>query len=466
LVATVNMHDTIAAIATPLGASGIGIIRISGPDARSIAGQIFRAKFCDDVRTLNSHTIHLGEIVDPRSFEVIDQAMIAVFGAPHSYTGEDVIEFSCHGGTVVLRRSLEASLSAGARMAQPGEFTKRAFLNGRLDLAQAEAVNDLIRARTDAAQRVALRQLEGQLSNRVRELTAKLTDILAHIEASIDFPDDVAEPDRTQLVGSINEALTEIKSLIESADRGRIYREGARMVIAGGPNVGKSSLLNALLRESRAIVTPIPGTTRDLIEEGLNIHGVPVVAVDTAGLRETEDFVERIGVERAEFSLETADLVLYMVDLTRNVSKDDLNPLTQLRPKPVIVVLNKTDIADASAVMEAQARIRGALPDVAIEKISALTGDGLPALESAIAELLVGEVSAEPAVVSNLRHKASLVASARSLETALETLIGAEALDLASGDLMSARSRLGEITGETATEDILDRIFSEFCVGK
>lgn len=458
--------DTIAAIATPFGASGIGVIRVSGPDAFRVASKVISPKSGSDVTELPSHTIHLAEVIDPRSSELLDEALVAVFRGPHSYTGEDVVEISCHGGTVVLRRVLEAAFSAGARMAEPGEFTKRAFLNGRLDLAQAEAVNDLIRAKTDAAQRVALRQLDGHLSVRVREITSHLTTALAEIEASIDFPDDVPEPDRAKLVELVKAALAEANDLLSSAGRGRIYREGARMVIAGRPNVGKSSLLNALLRESRAIVTPIPGTTRDVIEEGLDILGVPVVAADTAGLRETEDVVERIGVERARVSLDTADLVLYVVDLTQGATEEDLHLLRRLSPKPAIIVLNKVDAA-GEAESEARRRVSESVPDSPVLAVSVLSGEGLAELESTISEMLVGKaVAVESPIISNLRHQESLEAAARSLESALDTLAGTEALDLASGDLMAARSSLGEITGETATDDIIERIFSEFCVGK
>ena len=455
--------QTIAAIATPFGTAGIGVIRISGPEALAVASRVLTCKSGADVADLASHTVHLGDVAAGAA-EVVDEALITVFSAPHSYTGEDVVEVSCHGGTVVLRRVLEAALQAGARMAEPGEFTKRAFLNGKLDLAQAEAVNDLIRARTDAAQRVALRQLEGRLSARVRDLTSRLTGMLARIEASIDFPDDVPEPSRAELAGTVRSALSEVNDLLASAERGRVYREGARMVIAGRPNVGKSSLLNALLRESRAIVTPVPGTTRDVIEETINVLGVPIVAADTAGLRETHDEVERIGVERAEVSLETADLVLYVVDLAEGITEEDQHLLKRLLPRPAIVVLNKSDLADQPDPSDV---VRRLLPEVPVVRISALTGYGLADLESGIADLLTGgAVSAESPTVSNLRHKLSLEVAARCLANALETLAGIEALDLTSGDLMAARAALGEITGETATEDILDRIFSEFCVGK
>ena len=386
------MHDTIAAVATPFGSAGIGVVRISGPDARETAARIFRTQSGADPRDFPTHTVHLGEIVDPRSSDVLDQALATVFVAPHSYTGEDTVELSCHGGTMILARVLEAALAAGARMAQPGEFTKRAFLNGKLDLAQAEAVNDLIRARTDAAQRVALRQLEGRLSARIRELISELTGILAKTEASIDFPDDVPEPDRGELANELRVVSAGIAELLASAGRGRIYREGARMVIAGGPNVGKSSLLNALLRESRAIVTPIPGTTRDVIEEGMDILGIPVVAVDTAGLRETQDVVERIGVERAEVSLETADLVLYVVDLTHGVTNDDGRTLERLAPKSVIIALNKSDLPGAEESAIAARRVLSGLPAVSV---SALNGEGIRDLESAIADRLAGGVSSE-----------------------------------------------------------------------
>jgi len=460
------IEDTIVAIATPIGQAGIGVIRISGPAALDVVGRVFRSSV--SVRELPSHTVHLGDAVDPETGEALDHVLLTVFHAPHSYTGENVVELSCHGGPATLRRILTAVLTAGARHAAPGEFTKRAFLNGKLDLAQAEAVNDLIRAQTDHAQRVALRQLEGHLSKRVRSAGGELAEVLTKIEASIDFPDDVDEPGFDALRGSLERLTRELEALLSSADRGRVYREGLRVTISGRPNVGKSSLLNALLRQSRAIVTPMPGTTRDTIEEPINIKGVPILAIDTAGLRDTGDAVETLGVERAEASIERAQIVLLVVDAHEGIAEEDRRLYAGLRGKPALVVLNKTDLLRPeqleAAVREAERRFG---PEVAVP-VSALNGTGIEKLEDRIAELAVGgEVGPpEDILVSNVRHKRAIESALVSLRRAAETVSARQPVDLVSVDLVASRNALGEITGETAAEDLIDRIFSEFCVGK
>ena len=324
-----NSQDTIAAIATPIGSAGIGVIRISGPAAVEIALRLFGRE--DD---FPSHTARHGKLIAPDTGDVIDDVVLTIFRTPHSYTGEDVAEFSCHGGFAVLKAALNAILQAGARLAEPGEFTKHAFLNGKIDLAQAEAVNDLIRARTDGARKVALRQLQGGLSDRIREISGGILGVIAAIEAAIDFPDDVPEPDREWIRAQITAARDSIGCVLASFGGGRVYREGLRAVIAGGVNVGKSSLLNALLRHARAIVTPIPGTTRDIIEESLEIEGIPIVAIDTAGLRPTDDGIERIGVELARVSMETADLVLLVLDASALTEGSDLGASQYPRASP------------------------------------------------------------------------------------------------------------------------------------
>jgi len=470
--------DTIAAISTPLGTSGIGVVRISGPESIQIASRLFvspamlrggkRAPKHSGCADLPTNTAHHGTLLDPRTNDAIDDVVLTVFRAPSSYTGEDVVEVSCHGGIAILKSALKAALDSGARLAAPGEFTRRAFLNGKLDLAQAEAVNDLIRARTDGARRVALSQLDGALSSRVRASRERLLGVIAAIEAAIDFPDDVDEPDRSWLASEIGAARESVASLLATFGRGRLFREGLRVAIAGRVNVGKSSLLNALLRHARAIVTPVPGTTRDVIEESLEIHGIPIVALDTAGLRSTDDPVEKIGVEFAERSLDSADLILLVFDISKGIIREDLELLERFKEKPAIAVLNKIDLLPEEArglvTEEHVGRLGRSLPAV---QTCASSGQGIEELEDAIAQAAAScDLGEEAAVVSNIRHQQALGRVLDSLDQALITLQGANPIDLLSVDLASARDSLGLITGETASDDLLDRIFSEFCVGK
>jgi len=465
--------DTIAAVATPIGEGGIGVIRISGRDSLAVAAEMFRPISGVPVHGLPTHTAHYGFALDPITEESIDDGVVTVFRKPRSYTGEDSVEISCHGGIVPLRRVLESALRAGARLAEPGEFTKRAFLNGRLDLAQAEAVLDIIRARTDEALRVARRQFEGVLSTRIRMLRERLLGIAAQIEASIDFPDDVEEAEPQSIAQEIQDVISQVAALLETADRGRIYREGIQTVIAGRTNVGKSSLLNALLRESRAIVTPIPGTTRDLIEESISIQGIPVRVIDTAGVRETPDEVERIGVDRARRMLEQADLVLAVLDAEQGFTAEDQELLSSLADKRFIVVLNKSDLVRESEVEELAGEVRawleGNIPSgVSVIKTAAPSNEGIIELEDAIAEkVLAGGVSPpDVAVVSNVRHRCALEETRSSLGDALQTVQSEKPVDLVTIDLKAALDALGSIVGETVSEDVLDRIFSEFCIGK
>jgi tRNA modification GTPase len=469
------LDDTIAAIATPIGEGGIGVIRVSGRTAVGTAEEIFRTVSGVPVPGLPTHTVHYGYVHDPITDETIDDGVITVFRAPRSYTGEDSVEISCHGGLVPVRRVLESALRAGARLAEPGEFTKRAFLNGRLDLAQAEAVLDIIRARTDEAMRVANLQFSGILSSRIRMMREELVGILAHIEAGIDFPEDVAETNPAEIAPSIHDAIRHVTDLLETADRGKILRDGIQVVIAGRTNVGKSSLLNALLRESRAIVTPIPGTTRDIIEESLNIRGIPVRAVDTAGVRETEDVVERIGVDRAIATLEQADLVLAVLEADQGFTPEDQVLILSLAGKKMIIVVNKTDLVredDAQDLAhQVEAWAEGNLPaGVAVIQTAAPSNQGIVELEDAIADMvLAGSVSPAMAggvVISNMRHRRALEESRTALEHALRTAEAEMPPDLISVDLKAAADALGSITGEAVSEDVIDRIFSEFCIGK
>ncbi|MCE5324422.1 tRNA uridine-5-carboxymethylaminomethyl(34) synthesis GTPase MnmE [bacterium] len=449
--------DTIAAIATAIGSAGIGVIRISGPEAFVSASRIFSSGD-KDIAKLPTHTAHHGALIDPKTGSAIDDVVLTIFRTPASYTGEDVVEISCHGGIAILKHALSAVLDAGARLAEPGEFTKRAFLNGKMDLAQAEAVNDLIRARTDDARKMALRQLDGALSKRVGDINARILGVIAAIEAAIDFPDDVPEPETGWIMSGLESARDDVDDLLKSFGSGRVYREGMRLVIAGRVNVGKSSLLNALLRHARAIVTPIPGTTRDVIEESLEIHGIPIVAMDTAGLRVTDDPVEKIGVERSRESILSADLVLMVLDATGDL---DVTLPKECEGKPAIVVVNKVDLMPESEC--GKLSVDSPMP---IVMTSASTSQGIDELEEKIADIAVSSISSESVLVSNVRHQRSLISAHESIKNAIATLKGGQPIDLLSVDLTSARSSLGLITGETASEDLLDRIFSEFCIGK
>jgi tRNA modification GTPase len=465
--------DTIAAIATPMGDGGIGIVRISGRDAIHVAGRMFETASGIPVLELPSRTAHYGHAVDPIRDNRIDDGLIIVFREPSSYTGEDSVELSCHGGVVPVRKVLEAALRAGARLAEPGEFTKRAFLNGRLDLAQAEAVLDIIRSRTEEAMRVARRQLEGVLSQSIRSMRGEIVDILAHIEASIDFPEDVEEWQPGRIIGLTREVMAHVSALIETADKGKIYREGLQAVLAGRPNVGKSSLLNALLRESRAIVTSIPGTTRDTIEESLSIGGIPVRMVDTAGVRETDDEIEQLGVARTEHALDNADLVIAVLDAADGFTPDDQELLSRISSKKFIVALNKSDVprqSDAAGLAaQVQAWIKLELnQDVPVLNTAATWNDGIRELEEAIVHVAFsgGLPYTDGPVVSNVRHRRALEEALAALEQSLRTAQAGMSLDFISIDLKTAVDALGRITGETLAEDVIDRIFSEFCIGK
>lgn len=448
-------QDTIAAIATPIGSAGIGVIRMSGPASFQIAGGLFVGA----VNQFDSHRACHGKLVDPVTSSEIDDVIITAFKNPHSYTGEDIIEISCHGSMAVLRSALSVVLQSGAKPAEPGEFTKRAFLNGKIDLAQAEAVNDLIRSRTDGARKVALRQLQGELSGRVNEINRRLLGVIASVEAAIDFPEDVPEPESGWLKSEIELCISSISDLTDSFGKGRIYREGMRVVIAGNVNVGKSSLLNALLKHARAIVTPIPGTTRDIIEESLEIDGIPIVAIDTAGLRHTDDEVEKIGVELSRKSIESADLILQVLD----ASAGKTGCLSVPAGQQTIIVLNKIDLVDTAVAEELSNSLQGNCPVI---PVSAVTGLGIDDLEREIAGIASYDAGMESVLVSNVRHEQLLNTAHNSLNQALETLNSSAMIDLLSVDLVSARHCLGTITGETASDDLLHRIFSEFCIGK
>jgi len=452
-----SLDDTIAAISTPIGEGGIGIVRMSGPEALSILRRIFkRAKG----GPIASYRLHYGHIFDPETGEAIDEVLASYMRAPHTYTRQDVVEINCHGGIVPLRRILELCLREGARLASPGEFTLRAFLNGRIDLAQAEAVLDVVRAKTEAGLRVAVNQLKGGLSEEIRRVRRRLVDVLAYLEASIDFPED--EIPARDIRPDLEEARERLEKLLSHAGQGIIYRQGIRTAIVGKPNVGKSSLLNALLRTSRAIVSPIPGTTRDTLEETLNLQGVPLVLVDTAGIvAETEDVLTGLSVERSRRALAQADLALLVVDGSEPLTEADREIAALVGNKTAILAVNKIDLPQVVS-------LDGLLPHARQVRISALMGEGLERLEEAIVEAVFsGQVLAsDELLVSNPRHEDALRRALGHINDALKSHARCMPADFVAIDLTSAVNALGEITGETVTEDLLEAIFSNFCVGK
>lgn len=461
-----SVNATIAAIATAAGEAGIGVVRVSGPRALACALTLFRRSIpLPDA--LCSHHAYYGYVVRPaqdwEAEERLDDCLFTYFRAPRSYTGEDVVELACHGSDLVLRQVLRGLLAAGAILAEPGEFTQRAFLNGQLDLAAAEAVIDVIRARTDAALRVATGQLGGRLSREITQLRATLIELLAEIEVAIDFPDDEEPPPDAEVAARAEAVRNRAAELLQTADAGRLYREGAALVLAGRPNVGKSSLLNALLGEERAIVTATPGTTRDVIEESLNLQGIPVRAIDTAGLRETTDPVERLGVERTHAQVAAADLVVWVLDAAEGLTEADRVLASQLAGRRVVVAANKRDLSDQLDVKEIRSLVGAAIPVVSV---SAQTGEGLPELEETLAETLRGGAAPETIWISNVRHEARL----RQAQAALDRARGAAEAGFHQAavalDLRLAAEALGEITGETVTEDTITQIFARFCVGK
>lgn len=451
-----NFDDTIAAIATPLGEAGLAVLRISGPDALAIADKIFAGK--DRPSGASSHTLHFGKIV--RGGRTIDEVLLAILRAPRTFTREDTVEISCHGGILPAKLILDAILENGARAAEPGEFTRRAFLNGRIDLAQAEAVADLIHSRTELALAAANEQLAGQLSRRINQLRDDLLHILAHVEAHIDFPDEDISPNtREQLLKQLEAGLAFVAQLLQTANEGQILRRGIRAAIIGRPNSGKSSLLNQLLGRDRAIVSPIPGTTRDTIEETANVRGLPVVFIDTAGLREARDEIEIEGIRRSRQSLAQAELILHVLDASQHLTNDDQIYFTELAGKKRVFVRNKIDLP---IQCQLQANLTPAVD------VSCVTGQGVESLKDTIKAMVwSGEIKAEMLqVMINSRHQDALNrARAATLRTA-ETLRKDATLELVALDLRIAVAAVGEIVGKTTTEDLLDSIFSQFCIGK
>jgi len=455
-------QDTIAAIATPPGEGGVAIVRVSGIDAERIAQRVFSRSRGKNGK-LRSHMLYHGSIRDPQTENVVDEVLLTIMRQPRSYTGEDVIEVHCHGGAFLSRQILGLILAQGARQAEAGEFTKRAFLNGKLDLAQAEAVLDLIRARTAKGAELALNQASGSLSKHVGELREELLDILVQVEAAIDFPDEEIELlQRPKLVGKIVNLADKINAISATYEWGRLFREGAKVCISGRPNVGKSSLLNALLGEQRVIVTPIPGTTRDVIEESMNLDGLPVVIWDTAGIRETGDQVEQLGVELSHQYLEKADAVIVVLDGSQQFDVEDLAVLRSVGGKKRLVVINKNDLPKAFSVD--QFKCQDGEAEVVL--VSAKTGDGIDSLKTALRNLLINFQAETEVAVTNVRHRSELMRSAESLEQGAISLGSGLPPELAAVNLNEAREALEEIIGIVNNDDILERIFKNFCVGK
>jgi tRNA modification GTPase len=462
----ISLDDTIAAISTPIGEGGIGIVRLTGPEAVGILERLFVPGPRTRAMGLEPRKLHYGHIVDPESSKRVDEVLAAYMPAPHTFTRQDVVEVNGHGGIVPLRQILALCLRQGARLAERGEFTARAFLNGRLDLAQAEAVLDVVQAKTETSLRAAMDQLAGRLSDQVREVRAILVEALAHLESSIDFAEDEI-PER-DLAPDLVESQYRLDRLLADADRGIIYRQGVRTAIVGRPNVGKSSLLNLLLRTSRAIVTDVPGTTRDTLEETLNLQGVPMVLVDTAGIADqTQDPVERIGIERSRAALGQADLALLVVDASQPLSPADRAIAALVGSRPAIVALNKIDLLDGTppAPGSSHAGLLNGCPHV---PISALTGEGQASLEKALVDTVFsGQATAtEAPLVTSPRHKEALKQALEHVQTALAAYQKGQLADLVSIDLAAAVNDLGEITGQTASEDLLEAIFNNFCIGK
>lgn len=455
--------DTITAISTPKGEGAIAIVRLSGDEAVQIANKLFKEK---DLNIVDSHTIHYGHLVDPSSGNTVEEVMVSILRAPKTFTREDVVEINCHGGIFSVNKVLELVLSQGARLAEPGEFTKRAFLNGRIDLSQAEAVMDLIRSKTDRAMAIAMNQVEGRLSKLVNSLRQTLLEILAHIEVNIDYPeyDDVEEMTNTVLIEKAKTVRVEIQKLLETSKQGKILREGLSTVIIGRPNVGKSSLLNTLVQESKAIVTDIPGTTRDVIEEYVNVKGVPLRLIDTAGIRETKDVVEAIGVERSKKVLNLADLVLFVLNNNEQLSEEDRKLFAEMSGKDVIVIINKTDLSQKLDLNEVKALVGNAT----IVSTSLKEEKGIDDLEKAIANLYFeGQIEAQDLTyLSNARHIALLKQSEHTINDAIEAMKNGMPIDLVQIDLTRAWELLGEIVGDTVQESLINQLFSQFCLGK
>lgn len=454
--------DTIAAIATAMSSSGIGIIRISGEDAVTITEKIFRMKKGKKLSEMPTHTIHYGHICDGE--EVIDEVMVLLMRGPKSYTREDTVEIDCHGGVYVMRRVLETVIRYGARPAEPGEFTKRAFLNGRIDLSQAESVIDVIHAKNEFALKSSMKQLSGSVSNAIKEIRGTVLHEIAFIESALDDPEHISlDGYPEQLQGIVEEVSGKIEKLLSISDNGKILKEGISTVIVGKPNAGKSSLLNTLLGEERAIVTDIAGTTRDVLEEQINLNGIILNIIDTAGIRDTEDVVERIGVDKAKKYVKDADLIIYVVDSSTALDENDFEIMELLRDKTAVVLMNKSDLQPVTTAEEVKSHL-----DKTVISISAKEQVGIDTLEETIKELFFhGEVTFNDEVyITNIRHKTALQEALNSLHLVVQSIRDGMPEDFYSIDLMNAYEELGSIVGEAVEDDLVNEIFSKFCMGK
>jgi tRNA modification GTPase len=465
MVSITQEFDTIAAISTPPGEGAISIVRLSGEQAIPIADAIFQSgkkKLID----VSSHTIHYGHILDPDKHQLMDEVMVSIMRKPKTFTREDVVEINCHGGIVVVNQILQLVLRQGARLAEPGEFTKRAFLNGRVDLSQAEAVMDLIRAKTDKAMNLAINQLDGNLSRLIRQLRQEILETLAQVEVNIDYPeyDDVEELTTRLLSEKANQVQKQIQVLLQTAQQGKILREGLSTAIIGRPNVGKSSLLNHLLREEKAIVTDIAGTTRDVIEEYVNVRGVPLKLIDTAGIRETEDIVEKIGVERSRKALSEADLILLVLNQSESLTTEDKQLLDITSGNKRIILLNKTDLPSKIN----QEDLNHFLENEPALPVSVLTSEGLDQLEQAIADLFFGGKTGDKdaSYLSNTRHIALLEKAEHSLAEVIQGIESGMPVDLVQIDMTRCWDYLGEIVGDSVQDELITQLFSQFCLGK
>ncbi|HDG6525807.1 TPA: tRNA uridine-5-carboxymethylaminomethyl(34) synthesis GTPase MnmE [Staphylococcus aureus] len=456
--------DTITSISTPMGEGAIGIVRLSGPQAVEIADILYKGKHL--LNDVPSHTINYGHIIDPESKEVVEEVMVSVLRAPKTFTREDIIEINCHGGILTINRVLELTMTYGARMAEPGEFTKRAFLNGRIDLSQAEAVMDFIRSKTDRASKVAMNQIEGRLSDLIKKQRQSILEILAQVEVNIDYPeyDDVKDATTEFLLEQSKEIKQEINRLLDTGAQGKIMREGLSTVIVGKPNVGKSSMLNNLIQDNKAIVTEVAGTTRDVLEEYVNVRGVPLRLVDTAGIRETEDIVEKIGVERSRKALSQADLILFVLNNNEALTQEDYTLYEVVKNEDVIVIVNKMDLEQNIDINE----VKDMIGDTPLIQTSMLKQEGIDELEIQIRDLFFGgEVqNQDMTYVSNSRHISLLKQARQTIQDAIDAAESGVPMDMVQIDLTRTWEILGEIIGETASDELIDQLFSQFCLGK
>ncbi|MCI2899025.1 tRNA uridine-5-carboxymethylaminomethyl(34) synthesis GTPase MnmE [Staphylococcus hominis] len=456
--------DTITSISTPMGEGAIGIVRLSGPEAVEIGDKLYKGK--KKLKDVPSHTINYGHIIDPETDEVVEEVMISVLRAPKTFTREDIIEINCHGGILTINRILELTMTHGARMAEPGEYTKRAFLNGRIDLSQAEAVMDFIRSKTDRASKVAMNQIEGRLSDLIKRQRQSILEILAQVEVNIDYPeyDDVEDATTEFLLAQSKKIKNEIDQLLETGTQGKIMREGLSTVIVGKPNVGKSSMLNNLIQDNKAIVTEVAGTTRDVLEEYVNVRGVPLRLVDTAGIRDTEDIVEKIGVERSCKALSEADLILFVLNNNEPLTEEDRTLYEVIKNEDAIVIVNKTDLERRLDIEE----VKTMIGDTPLIQTSMLKQEGIDELELQIRDLFFGgEVqNQDMTYVSNSRHISLLKQARQTIQDAIDAAEAGIPMDMVQIDLTRTWEILGEIIGESASDELINQLFSQFCLGK